>query len=215
LVRDSQSVTAWASDLAGKTVVVVCEDGGPLSQGVAAMLRSEGVTAETLAGGFAAWQTRNHPTMQTGKLPSLDAKGRTVWVTRQRPKIDCIACPWLIRRFVDPAAVFLFVPASDVLSVAEKCAGTPFDIDGVFWGHRGDRCTFDTMLDEFGLEIAPLRQLATIVRAADTARLDLVPEAAGLLAVSLGYSRMYRDDLAQLSAATSVYDGFYRSDGSQ
>ncbi|MBL8565704.1 MAG: chromate resistance protein [Hyphomicrobiaceae bacterium] len=208
--RDPHDVGGWASDFAGKPVVVVCENGGASSQGIAALLRTCGIAAETLAGGYSAWQAAAHPTIKTGKLPALDAKGRTVWVTRQRPKIDRIACPWLIRRFVDPNAVMLFVPAGDVVAVAERHGGAPFDIDDVFWSHRGETCTFDAMLDEFGLEIAPLRRLATIVRAADTARLDLAPEAAGLLAVSLGFSRMYRDDLTQLAAAMSIYDGFYR-----
>ena len=111
--------------------------------------------------------------------------GRTVWVTRTRPKVDRIACPWLIRRFVDPAAVFLFVNPADVEAVADRFKATPFDIDGVFWSHRGERCTFDTMIEEFGLRSEPLDLLALIVRAADTARLDLVPQAAGFLAASL------------------------------
>src|SRR5512135_1968632 len=92
------------------------------------------------------------------------------WVTRERPKIDRIACPWLIRRFVDPNAVFLFVAAPEVPAVAESFAATPFDIEGVFWSHRGDTYTFDTMLTEFGLQSAALGRLATIVRGADTAR---------------------------------------------
>jgi len=131
-------------------------------------------------------------------------------VTRSRPKIDRIACPWLIRRFVDPAATFLFVSPSEVHAVAERFNGAPFDIEGVFWSHRGDRCTFDTMLDELGLQIEPLAKLAAIVTAADTDQLDLAPEAAGLLAASLGLSRMYSDDLEQLAAGVSLYDAFYR-----
>lgn len=131
-------------------------------------------------------------------------------MTRARPKIDRIACPWLLRRFIDPGAVFLFVAPSQVKAVAERFAATPFDIENVFWSHRGERCTFDTMLDAFDLADPPLRHLATIVRGADTARMDLAPEAAGLLAVSLGLSRMYRDDLAQLDAAMAIYDGLYR-----
>ena len=95
-------------------------------------------------------------------------------------------------------------------SVAERFNGAPFDIEGVFWSHRGDRCTFDTMLDELGLQTEPLAKLATMVRAADTARLDLAPEAAGLLAASLGLSRMYSDDLEQLAAGMTLYDAFYR-----
>ncbi|NJM36027.1 MAG: sulfurtransferase, partial [Rhodomicrobium sp.] len=133
---------------------------------------------------------------------------------RARPKIDRIACPWLIRRFVDPGAVFLFVPPGDVPEVAERFGATPFDIDGVFWSHRGETCTFDTMIDEFGLGAGaagePLLSLAAIVRGADTARLDLAPQAAGLLAASLGLSRMFKDDLAQLEAGMMLYDAFYR-----
>ena len=137
-------------------------------------------------------------------------KGRTVWVTRSRPKVDRIACPWLIRRFIDPSAVFLFVSPSEVTAVAERFNATPFDIDDVFWSHRGETCTFDTMIEEFDLKTAPLLQLAKIVRGADTARPDLTPQSAGLLAASLGYSRMYRDDLPQLEAAMGFYDAMYR-----
>ena len=208
--RSAKDPAAWAAGYAGKQAVAICRKGGQLSQGVAAWLRHEGLAAETLEGGFEAWCAAKQPLLLTDKLPPRDAKGRTVWVTRARPKIDRIACPWLIRRFADPNAVFLFVAAQEVLAVADRFAATPFDIEGVFWSHRGDRCSFDTMLDEFGLDIPPLRELATIVRGADTARLDLAPEAAGLLAVSLGLSRMFRDDLEQLAAAMPVYDSFYR-----
>jgi hypothetical protein len=146
------------------------------------------------------------------KLPPRDAQGRTVWVTRSRPKIDRIACPWLIRRFVDPHAVFLFVTPSEVTGVAERFGATPFDIEGagIFWSHRGELCTFDVMVEEFGLATEPLLRLATIVRGADTARLDLAPQAAGLLAASLGLSRMYAEDLVQLEAGMGLYDAFYR-----
>src|SRR5262249_3857792 len=148
------------------------------------------------------------PSVRIDKLPSRDDKGRTLWVTRSRPKIDRIACPWLIRRFVDPQAIFLFVIASEGMSVAERFNATPFDIAGVFWSHRDETCTFDAMVKEFGLRTRPLLHLARIVRGADTARSDLVPECAGLLAASLGYSRMYREDLPQLEAAMALYDAF-------
>ena len=144
------------------------------------------------------------------KLPPLDASGRTVWVTRHRPKIDRIACPWLIRRFVDPNAQILFVAASQVASVAERFNATPFDIEDVFWSHRDEKCTFDTMIEEFGISHDALERLAVIVRGADTNRHDLAPEAAGLLAASLGLSRMYRDDLEQLEAGMMLYDAFSR-----
>jgi rhodanese-related sulfurtransferase len=116
----------------------------------------------------------------------------------------------LIRRFIDPRAVFLFVATSEVPGVAERYGAVPFDLDGVFWSHRGEKCTFDLMIEEFGLTTEPLLRLATIVRGADTGRLDLAPQAAGLLAASLGLSRMYTDDLAQLEAGLSLYDAFYR-----
>jgi hypothetical protein len=135
-----------------------------------------------------------------------------VWVTRARPKVDRIACPWLIRRFVDPNAVFLFVNPSDVPAVAERFDAAPSTSRGrrCSGATAGERCTFDVMVEELGLATAPLLRLATIVRGADTARLDLAPEAPGLLAASLGLSRMYADDLAQLEAGLTLYDAFYR-----
>ncbi len=200
----------WAREFAGRSAVVICQRGQKLSLGAAAWLRHAGVPADSLEGGIEAWAKAGLPMVRAERLPPPDACGRTVWVTRSRPKIDRIACPWLIRRFVDPAAVFLFVAPSEVEAVGERFAATPFDVEGAFWSHRGDRSTFDTMLDEFGLATEPLRHLATIVRGADTARLDLAPEAAGLLAASLGLSRMYADDLAQLEAGLALYDAFYR-----
>ena len=208
--RDWRAVETWASDYRGSTAIVVCQRGLKISQGVAAWMRQAKVDAQTLEGGFDAWKAIGQPTVRTEKLPSRDEHGRTVWVTRARPKVDRVACPWLIRRFVDPAAVFLFVSPSEVLPVAERFKATPFDIDGVFWSHRGDACTFDTMITEFDLKVEPLLRLASIVRGADTSRLDQAPQAAGLLAASLGYSRMYQDDLEQLDAAMIVYDALYR-----
>nr|WP_294814948.1 sulfurtransferase/chromate resistance protein [uncultured Sphingomonas sp.] len=208
-----QAVEAWSGALAGFAAVVVDEDGASSAQGIAAWLRTEGVDAEALEGGFAAWRAAGLPLLATDRLPRRDAQQRTVWVTRARPKVDRIACPWLIRRFVDPQARFLFVPAADVLTVARELGAAPFDVahEDVFWSHRGERCTFDLMVDEFGLGDFPaMDYLAAIVRGADTARPDLVPEAAGLLAVSLGLSRMYADDIAQLDAGMLVYDALYR-----
>jgi rhodanese-related sulfurtransferase len=193
-----------------KPAVVICEDGGARSQGIAAWLRHAGVPAETLEGGLAAWQKAGQPLLTTQNLPPRDIIGRTVWVTRARPKVDRIACPWLIRRFVDPEAVFLFVAPNAVLDTAKRFVATPFDIPDVFWSHRGERCSFDTMLEEFGLSIPALDRIATVVRGADTARPDLASESAGLLAASLGFSRMYRDDLEQLTAAMALYDALYR-----
>jgi len=205
--RDLQD---WAPRLAGQPVVVICQKGEKLSEGTAAWLRQGGISAETLEGGHLGWIEAQKPTVPAERIPKRDGRGRTVWVTRARPKIDRIACPWLIRRFIDPAAVFLFVTPSEVEAVGERFDATPFDIENVYWSHRGELCTFDVMVKEFGLSIPPLVRLATIVRAADTARLDLCPEAPGLLAASLGLSRMFDDDLEQLNAGLLLYDAFYR-----
>ncbi len=196
--------------LAGKRAVVVCHKGFKLSQGAAAILRDSGIAAESLEGGIVAWREAGEPLVPVAKGPIPNNQGRTVWVTRHRPKIDRIACPWLIRRFVDARAQFLFVEPSEVLNVADRFDATPFDVDGVFWSHRGEQCTFDTMLEEFCLKTPSLLRVASIVRGADTDRHDLAPQAAGLLAVSLGLSRMYRDDLKQLDAGMLIYDALYR-----
>ena len=208
--RDFKTVSTWAAEFSGLKVAVICQRGQKLSQGVAAWLRHEGIPAESLEGGFEAWAAAKAPLVRAGAIPPRDEKGRTVWVTRSRPKVDRIACPWLIRRFVDPKAVFLFVDPAEVPLVADRFAAVPFDIEGVFWSHRGDRCSFDTMIEEFGLRVEALDRLALIVRGADTARLDLVPQAAGFLAASLGLSRMFRDDLEQLEAGMLFYDAFFR-----
>lgn len=208
--RNLKEASAWATNFSGKRVVVVCQRGGKLSQGAAAWLRHEGIAAESLEGGFEGWVAAGGQLVRPEVVPPRDAKGRTVWVTRARPKVDRIACPWLIRRFIDTSAVFLFVAPSEVELVGDRFGAIPFDIDGVFWSHRGELCTFDVMVDEFGLHSPALDRLALLVRGADTARPDLAPEAAGLLAASLGLSRMYSDDLAQLEAGLALYDAFYR-----
>jgi len=208
--RNHEDAAGWGEEFSGRSAIVVCLRGQKIAQGTAAWLRHLHVSAEALEGGFEGWKAASLPLVPAAKLPARDPQGRTVWVTRARPKIDRIACPWLIRRFVDASATFLYVAAAEVTAVAERFNATPFDIEGVCWSHRGDTCTFDTMLREFGLTSGPLQSLAAIVRGADTARLDLTPQSAGLLAASLGYSRMFRDDLQQLDAAMSLYDAFYR-----
>lgn len=213
LRRPSADIASWASEFRGRPAVTICRDGDTLSQGVASWLRHEGVAAEALEGGMAGWAATGLPMVPEAVLPARDAKGRTTWVTRGRPKVDRIACPWLIRRFVDPSAVFLFVAPPEVQGIADQFSAAPFDIEGegVTWSHRGELCTFDVMVEAFGLSgYAPLARLAPIVRGADTARPDLVPEAAGLLAASLGLSRMYADDLEQLEAGMLLYDAFFR-----
>ncbi|MGK9334381.1 chromate resistance protein ChrB domain-containing protein [Sinorhizobium meliloti] len=209
--RNHRELQLWLDDLYGQSVVVICHRGKKLSYGVAAWLRQAGIAADVLEGGFEAWAEAGYPAVPDSSLPERDDQGRTVWVTRTRPKVDRIACPWLIRRFVDRSAVFLFVSPSEVELVADRFQATPFDIDApIRWSHRGELCTFDVMVEEFGLATGPLLRLATIVRGADTARLDLAPEAPGLLAASLGLSRMYAGDNEQLEAGLLLYDAFYR-----
>lgn len=203
------SLAAITGSLAGPAVVI-CGTGHRRSQGAAAVQRACGVAAEYLGGGHAAWAAADLPLIDTAPISGRDDLGRSVWVTRARPKIDRIACPWLIRRFVDPRAVFLFVAPSEVAGVGELLGAMPYDIEDVFWSHRGECCTFDTMLAEFGLAIPALDRLATIIRGADTARLDFAPEAPGLLAATLGLSRMHADDLEQLEAGMALYDAYYR-----
>ena len=131
------------------------------------------------------------------------------WVTRARPKIDRIACPWLIARFIDVDAEFLFVAPNDVQRVAAESGAIPFDVDGVELSHVGPRCSFDAFLEKYDLRDPALDELARIVRGADTDQLDLAPQCPGLLAVSLGLSRLFADDHEQLAHGFVMYDALY------
>lgn len=131
------------------------------------------------------------------------------WVTRERPKIDRIACPWLIKRFIEPEAEFLYVPKDRVLKVAAETGATPYDVPGVEYGHHGDKCSFDAFIGKHGLTDSALLKLADIVRGADTDRLDLAQECAGLYAISLGLSRNFADDHEMLARGMVVYDALY------
>lgn len=131
------------------------------------------------------------------------------WVTRERPKVDRIACPWLIARFIDDAPEFIYVPAKDVLDVAEAQGALPYDIPGVELGHVGDLCSFDAFLAKYKLDTPPLQQLAAIVRGADTSRLDLTPQSAGLYAISQGLSATFSDDHEMLRHGMVLYDALY------
>ena len=131
------------------------------------------------------------------------------WVTRERPKIDRIACPWLVLRFIDAEAEFLYVPADQVLATAQATGATPYDIPGVAMSHVGERCSFDAFMLKYQLTEPALDRLATIVRGADTSRLDLAPQSAGLYAISLGLSRVLGDDHAMLQHGLVMYDALY------
>ena len=197
LHRDPQRVEEWKRTLpANAEVVVYCVHGHEVSQGVAKALG-----AGYLEGGIEAW---------AGPKQAKPKGAATRWVTRERPKIDRIACPWLIRRFIDPQAEFFYVPSSQVPDIAKAREAVPYDIPDVRFSHEGERCSFDAFLRHYRLESDPaLRELALIVRGADTHRLDLAPQAAGLAALSLGLSRNFPDDHAMLEQGMVMYDALY------
>ena len=205
LRRDPLRVADWAKTLpASASAVVYCVHGHEVSQGAASQLRAQGIDACYLAGGIEAWREAG------GELAAKPAGATTRWVTRERPKIDRIACPWLIRRFIDPEAEFLYVPTADVKRTASEREAVAYDIPDVEFSHVGDECSFDAFLKAYRLQDPALSELALIVRGADTNRLDLAPQCAGLAALSLGLSRLYADDHQMLEHGMVMYDALYR-----
>jgi rhodanese-related sulfurtransferase len=208
--RDPAAFDVWRNEVPqGSIAILSCAHGHQISQVLAAQLRAQGVRAVSLAGGIEAYLNAGGTTVSTAALSGRKWARPTKWITRERPKIDRIACPWLIRRFVDPLAEFLFVDRDWVADGAVEAGAIPFDIPDVQFSHRGEDCTFDTMLKVFELEDPALNAIAPIIRGADTGRLDLAPQAAGLLAISLGLSALERDDLAMLERGFTLYDGLY------
>jgi len=209
LWSDAGKTQAWSAELdRARPIVAACKAGYEMSQTAVAQLRADGFDARVLEGGYEAWAKAGLPFVAKPELDRLTPKRPGVWVTRRRPKIDRIACPWLIRRFLDPQARILFVDPAEVVNVARESGGVPFDIKDVELSHEGERCSFDTMLKLFGLEGEPsLARLALIVRGADTAQPDFAAEAAGLHAVSLGLSVLAGDDdHGLLERGFMVYD---------
>lgn len=206
-----------------RDAVVYCVYGHHVSQTAAATLRAAGWNARWLAGGIEGGENgvdrledlahwRESPPLRIRKRPDLGVTGErpSRWITRARPKIDRIACPWLVLRFVDPRAQFFYVPAEEVLRRARELEAVPYDIEGAPLTHQWERCSFDALIEAFALRDPALDALATIVRGADTARIGLAPQCAGLLAVSLGMSRLHAaDDHAMLQATLPVYDALY------
>jgi rhodanese-related sulfurtransferase len=202
LRRDPEAVGEWAKSLPrAARVVVYCVHGREVSPRVASALAERGLEARYLEGGMEAWQ---------GPLDRKPKSASTRWVTRERPKIDRIACPWLVSRFVDRDAEFLYVPAKEVRDVANARDGIPYDVPDVHFTHDGPLCSFDAFIKHFRLDGDPaLERLAVIVRGADTARLELAPQAPGLAAVSLGLSRIFADDHEMLKHGMVLYDALY------
>jgi len=212
LWHDAGDTADWLAHAdRNQTVVVACKAGHEFSQMAVARLRANGFDARVLDGGYAGWAEAGLPLVAKPVLDRIAPRRPSVWVTRRRPKIDRVACPWLISRFLDPTARFLFVEPPEVIPVAEKAGGVPFDIKDVELSHEGERCSFDTMLKLFGLESEPsLARLALIVRGADTARPDIAAEAAGLHAVALGLSALAGDDdHGLLRQGFIVYDALF------
>lgn len=210
--REPTALADWIGTLdRARPIVVACKAGKELSQTITAELRAAGYDAAMLAGGQGAWLDAGLPTIDRATADRIMPKRPSVWITRRRPKIDRIACPWLITRFIDAHAKFLFVDPDYVEAAAAEFGGIPFDIPNVEISHEGARCSFDTLLKLFGLESEPsFARLALIVRGADTARPDLAPEAAGLHAVSLGLSALAGDDdHGLLKQGFIIYDALF------
>ena len=202
LRRLPEAIADWASAFEPwRPIVVYCVRGHEVSQEAAAALRARGLDARYLAGGLEAWRAEGNATKPFA--------APTRWVTRERPKIDRIACPWLVRRFIDPSAEFFYVPNSEVRGFAAANGATPYDIADVAYTHVGAECSFDAFIRRHDLAHPALDRLATIVRAADTSALELAAQAPGLLAVSRGLSAMFADDHTMLKWGMLVYDSLY------
>ena len=218
-----ENVAAFAASQPPREVVAYCVYGHNVSADAVAELRAAGWNARALAGGIeggedgvdtpqdiAQWRAQRPPSI--AKRPDWGVTGEqpSRWITRERPKIDRIACPWLVRRFVDARAGFFYVPTPQVLAEAKRLGAVAYDIPGAPVSHEGELCSFDTLLKAFDLNDPALATLARIVRGADTDRLDFAPQSAGLLAFSLGLSRLHADDdHAMLEAAMPLYDALY------
>ena len=218
-----EAVASLAAAQPPGEVIVYCVYGHQVSADAAALLREAGWDARRLEGGMeggedgvdcaadiASWRAQRP--LRIAKRPELGVTGErpSRWITRERPKIDRIACPWLVRRFIDPRAEFLYVPTPLVLDQAWRLDAIAYDIPGAPLTHEGERCSFDAVLKAFGLHEPALDALALIVRGADTGALQLAPQSAGLLAISLGLSRLHAlDDHTLLAAALPMYDALY------
>lgn len=192
-----------------RTLVTYCVHGHEVSQGAAQALRNRGYHATHLEGGIELWRELGLPLLRKVSEFGVPGDSPSRWVTRERPKIDRIACPWLVRRFIDPTARFDYVPASEVFAAAERTGATAYDIPGARLEHDGDRCSFDAFIARFDLRDPALLDLAAIVRGADTGKPQLTPQSAGLLAVSLGLSHNFPSDHAMLEQGMTVYDALY------
>ena len=202
--RLPEAVETWAGEVEPwRPVVAYCVHGHEVGKGASSALRARGFDARYLAGGVEQWRADG--------LPTKPYAAPTRWVTRERPKIDRIACPWLVRRFIDASAEFFYVPKAEVRAFAAANDAIAYDVPDVTYTHVGPECSFDAFVRIHELDDPALRELATIVRGADTSSLHLAPPAAGLLAVSRGLSAMFADDHEMLKWGMLVYDSLYES----
>ena len=210
--RDPFTVADWLRFLpTHRDIVVYCVHGHEISKNVCAALRAARLSAFFLEHGFEAWCGHGGITIEKNAACAIPSGSNAPsrWITRERPKIDRIACPWLVRRFIDPLAEFHYVPANTLLAEATSRNAIPYDVPGVTFPHRDDRCSFDALIKDFAIHDAALDDLATIVRGADTGQPELTPQSPGLLAVSFGLSVLYTNDHVMLEHGMTVYDAFY------
>ena len=210
--RDPFTPDVWLKFLPRhREIVMYCVHGHEISKNACSAVRSAGLTAHYLEGGIEAWKEAKGATTRKGVIAGIPSPvtAPSRWITRERPKIDRIACPWLIRRFIDPFAEFIYAPAGEVQSQAEQRGAIAYDIPNVQFSHRGDQCSFDALLEDFQIHDPALQVLATIVRGADTGKPELTPQSAGLLAVSLGLSALHENDHDMLVEGMVVYDALY------
>ncbi len=217
-----QQIHEFAASQPRRPVLVYCVYGHNISAYAVEVLRLAGWDAHALAGGCEggepgvdaegqrqAWRQERAPVVAQKPEWGVTGENPSRWITRERPKIDRIACPWLVRRFIDPRAEFFYVPTASVLQEAERLGAVAYDIPGAPVSHDGELCSFDVLMRSFGLSASGLETLARIVRGADTDRLDLAPQSAGLMALSLGFSQLYANDHEMLEAAMPMYDALY------
>ena len=202
-----EHVARWSDTLSRHRSVTVYGTGDATDASAVDALTSLGFDVLRLEGGIGAWQHAGYATVRD--RAELHTPGGSRWVTRERPKIDRLACPWLIRRFIDPEAHFFYAPGPRVRGDAETLGAQPYDIADVTFSHRGPRCSFDAFLDEFDLHDPVLDRVADIVRAADTGELAQAPQAPGLLAISIGLGVNVNDDNVLMEQAMTVYDALY------
>ena len=204
-----EGIAELADRLAGREVVVICQKGLKLSMGSAAILRSMGMAARYLAGGNFAWRGAGLPLIPAANVPNRNADGETLWVTSHERSVDGLACSWLIRRFIDPAARILRVAPSNVLAVADRYEATPFSVAGARWEPHGAETTFDVMIGECALKIDSLVRLADMVRDAAGANPNHAAQSAGFHAAAQGIFQLYHNDVELLDAGVSLCDAFY------